>query len=102
MTTNRRLSIRVSTLTAMTITASLLNPAFTPLATADVHSTFGLAPRDGVAQTVADNTPALAWASADPSTATSPEPPTFSTARRKVPVTTSCGPTRAQKQKATD
>ena len=61
MTTNRRLSIRVSTLTAMTITASLLNPAFTPLATADVHSTFGLAPRDGVAQTVADNTPALAW-----------------------------------------
>ena len=45
----------------MTITASLLNPAFTPLATADVHSTFGLAPRDGVAQTVADNTPALAW-----------------------------------------
>ena len=45
----------------MTITASLLNPAFTPLATADVHSTFGLAPRDGVAQIVADNTPALAW-----------------------------------------
>ena len=61
MTTNRRLSLRVSTLTAMTITASLLNPAFTPLAAADVHSTFGLVPRDGVGQTVADNTPALAW-----------------------------------------